>query len=161
MKKESQMLCQHCINLSSLTLSFWILSASKMSVLSCELQIVPLLFWPGHNNVAHRVAMPSSSCYARYTFQPLDIEEQTQQKISTAWILIHSFCLGQVTHFSCVSGITSAFMLEECPSFKAVVYSYENRCIDPMPATHTRSSAKRNLRFTSTTIHCSITLCNV
>ena len=51
--------------------------------------------------------------------------------------------------------------LLNCPSFKAVVYSYENRCIDPMPATHTRSSAKRNLRFTSTTIHCSITLCNV
>jgi hypothetical protein len=50
------------------------------------------------------------------------------------------------------------------PSFKAVVYSYVNRCIDPIPATLTRSSANNNVGLASiglSAIHRSATLRDV
>lgn len=43
----------------------------------------------------------------------------------------------------------SPFGLLNLPSFKAVVYSYINRCIDPILATLTRSSVNKNLGFAS------------
>lgn len=50
------------------------------------------------------------------------------------------------------------------PSFKALVYSYVNRCIDTIPATLTRSGANSNLGFASitlSTIHRRVNLRNV